>query len=96
MLSTAVLDSASKSALRELATKAMKIEKSFKVSIDGFTQPTNVDPNFQNSLDRAKASATYIRGLGIKGVYLIKGAGQAPRNVLKSRYAEITIVATGK
>ena len=96
-LSSAVLDSASKSALRNLAAKALKIGKSFKVSIDGFTQPTKSDPNFQKlSLDRAKAAATYIRSLGIKGVYLVKGAGQAPRNVPKSRYAEVTIVVTGK
>ena len=96
-LSSAVLDSASKSALRALATKAMKIGKSFKVSIDGFTQPTKVDPNFQKlSLDRAKAAATYIRGLGIKGVFVVKGAGQAPRNIPKSRYAEVTIVVVSK
>jgi outer membrane protein OmpA-like peptidoglycan-associated protein len=96
-LSSAVLDSASKSALRALATKAKKIGKSFKISIDGFTQPTKLDPNFQKlSLDRAKAAATYIRSLGIKGVYVVKGAGQAPRNVPKSRYAEVTIVVTGK
>jgi outer membrane protein OmpA-like peptidoglycan-associated protein len=96
-LSSAVLDSASKSALRNLAAKALKIGKSFKVSIDGFTQPTKSDPNFQKlSLDRAKAAATYIRSLGIKGVYVVKGAGQAPRNVPKSRYAEVTIVVTGK
>jgi predicted phage tail protein len=92
-LSSAILDSASKTALRNLATKAKKIGKSFKVSIDGFTQPTKVDPNFQRlSLERAKAAANYIRSLGIKGVYVVKGAGQAPRNVPKSRYAEVTIV----
>lgn len=92
-LSSAILDSASKTALRNLATKAKKIGKSFKVSIDGFTQPTKVDPNFQRlSLERAKAAASYIRSLGIKGVYVVKGAGQAPRNVPKSRYAEVTIV----
>jgi outer membrane protein OmpA-like peptidoglycan-associated protein len=96
-LSSAVLDSASKKALRALATKAKKIGKSFKVSIDGFTQPTKLDPNFQKlSLGRAKAAATYIRSLGIKGVYVVKGAGQAPRNVPKSRYAEVTIVVTSK
>jgi hypothetical protein len=92
-LSSAILDSASKTALRNLATKAKKIGKSFKVSIDGFTQPTKVDPNFQRlSLERAKAAENYIRSLGIKGVYVVKGAGQAPRNVPKSRYAEVTIV----
>jgi outer membrane protein OmpA-like peptidoglycan-associated protein len=96
-LSSAILDSASKNALRVLATKAKKIGKSFKVSIDGFTQPTKLDPNFQKlSLGRAKAAATYIRSLGIKGVYVVKGAGQAPRNVPKSRYAEVTIVVTSK
>ena len=96
-LSSAVLDSKSKSALRALATKAMKIGKSFKVSIYGFTQPTKLDRSFQKlSLDRARAAATYIRGLGINGVYIVKGAGQAPRNVPKSRYAEITIVVAGK
>jgi outer membrane protein OmpA-like peptidoglycan-associated protein len=96
-LSSAILDSASKKALRVLATKAKKIGKSFKVSIDGFTQPTKLDPNFQKlSLARAKAAATYIRSLGIKGVYVVKGAGQAPRNVPKSRYAEVTIVVSSK
>ena len=96
-LSSAILDSASKKALQVLATKAKKIGKSFKVSIDGFTQPTKSDPNFEKlSLGRAKAAATYIRSLGIKGVYIVKGAGQAPRNVPKSRYAEVTIVVTSK
>jgi hypothetical protein len=91
-LSSAVLDSASKSALRTLAAKAKRVGKTFKVSIDGFTQPTKSDPNFKKlSLDRAKAAAAFIRSLGIKGAYVVTGAGQAPRNVPKSRYAEVTI-----
>jgi outer membrane protein OmpA-like peptidoglycan-associated protein len=92
-LSSAILDSASKLALKKLAKKALKAGTSFKVSIVGFTQPTKTDPNFKKlSFDRAKAAATFLRSLGIKGVYVVRGAGQAPRNVPKSRYAEVTIV----
>lgn len=91
-LSSAILDSASKSALKKLASKALKAGSSFKVSIVGFTQPTKSDPNFEKlSLDRAKAAANFLRSLGVKGVYLVQGKGQAPRNVPKSRYSEVTI-----
>ncbi len=96
-LSSAALDSASKITLRNLATRALKIGKSFKVSIYGFTQPTKSDLKFQKlSLDRAKAVATYLRNLGIKGSYVVKGAGQTSRNSPKSRYAEVTIVVSSK
>ena len=91
-LASTVLTPASKSALKRLVRKAARTGSSFKVSTVGFTQPTRVDPNFEKlSLDRAKTAARFLRSLGVKGVYLVKGAGQAPRNVVKSRYAQVTI-----
>jgi titin len=96
-LSSAVLDSRSKTALRTLAVKALKAGQKFNISIVGFTQPTKIDPNFNKlSLNRAKAAETFLRTLGVRGVYKVKGAGQAPRNIPQSRYAEITIVVDSK
>jgi len=88
------LDTKSKSALNAFARKVTKAGSSYIVKVVGYTQPTTMDPKPKTlSLNRAKAVATYLQEVGIKGSYTLSGAGQATRNIPSSRNVNLTVVA---
>lgn len=87
---SSVLDKADKAKLRSLVRKSGL--KATKVQIVGYVQKGGASTNDQAlSLARAQAVASYVRSLGLKGAYVVKGGGVASVPGAKARNARVTI-----
>ena len=90
------LNSKAKSVLNTFANKVLKTKGTYSVNVVGYTQPTSKDPKpLSLSLKRAKTVATYLQRVGVKGKYIVNGAGQAVKNIPSSRLVLLTVIAKG-
>jgi len=63
-----------------------------KSVVVGYVQPTSTAANDTTlSTARAQAVAAYLRSLGVKGVYLVRGDGKAKETGSTARRVEVTI-----
>ncbi|MGI9132044.1 MAG: fibronectin type III domain-containing protein [Candidatus Nanopelagicaceae bacterium] len=84
---------------RQILKKSVALVKSkltdkseVSISIKGWVQPTNLGPyDSYLSASRAKAVASYLKALGLKGKYTVKAAGKAQENSAQSRKASVLI-----
>lgn len=87
-----VLDAQAKATLRTIARKATSGPGAVRSVVVGYVQPTNASGNDQSlSSARAKAVATYLRSLGVKGVYVVRGDGKAEEAGATARRVNIAI-----
>ena len=84
------LDEAARKQLRSLV-KRTGTQARTVVSI-GFVQPTTDTANDQSlSQARAQSVADYLRSLGLKGRYVVRGDGRAPEGGAVARRVDVTV-----
>ena len=89
---SAVLSTATKKKLRDLALKAKKIAAKPYITVIGRVRETpDKSYDARLSLQRARNVRNYLKTLGVKGTYKVVSAGISPENRPMSRRAEVTI-----
>lgn len=91
VLSPALSDAA-KASLRKVASKAKSGAGVVRSVVVGYVQPTNASGNDQSlSGARADAVAAYLRSLGVKGVYVVRGDGKASQSGATARRVNVAV-----
>lgn len=86
------LSKATRAILRRIAKKALAGSSITKSVIVGYVQPTRTSSNDQAlSSARAHAVASYLRSLGVNGVYLVRGDGTATQRGAAARRVNVAI-----
>ena len=66
-----------------------------KVQIVGYVQPTNVSSNDKSlSLARARNVAAFLRDLGLRGSYSVRGDGKAMQTGATARRVNVVVTYT--
>ena len=87
-----VLSRKSKAILRKAARTALAGKGVQKSVVVGYVQPAGASSNDQAlSQARADAVASYLRSLGVRGVYLVRGDGKASQVGSQARRVDVAI-----
>lgn len=87
---SAQLSTAGKTKLNGLVKRTGK--NGVKTAVVGFVQPVGPTGNDQTlSKARAQAVASYLRGKGLKGAYVVRGDGRASETGAEARRVEVTV-----
>ena len=83
--------------VKEFMAKASLSAAIKEVTIQGFTQPTAINPDpLGLSIARANSVAKLVKGLGITGKVVAIGKGNEKKNLPTSRYVLVTVTGEAK
>jgi outer membrane protein OmpA-like peptidoglycan-associated protein len=83
--------------VKEFIAKVSSSASIKEVTIQGFTQPTKINPNpLGLSKARANSVAKLVRGLGITNKVVAVGKGNEKKNLPSSRYVLVTVTGEAK
>lgn len=86
------LDARAKASLRSVAAKVRSGDGAVRSVVVGYVQPTGGSANDGAlSAARARAVAAYLRTLGVKGVYVVRGDGRASESGAQARRVNVAI-----
>jgi outer membrane protein OmpA-like peptidoglycan-associated protein len=96
-LNAAWINSLNIKAVKEFIAKVSATASIKEVTIQGFTQPTKVNPNpLGLSKARANSVAKLIKGLGITNKVVAVGNGNEKKNLPSSRYVLVTVTGEAR
>ena len=96
-LNASWINSVNIKSIKEFISKVSANNSIQEVTIQGFTQPTAINPDpLGLSKARANSVAKLVKGLGITGKVVAMGKGNEQKNLPTSRYVLVTVTGEAK